>query len=204
MVIGAVMKAAILAVVGAMVLGVLVLGGWLMGTRNTLVDKDEAVRASWSQVENAYQRRADLIPNLVETVKGAANFEQSTFTQISEARARAGSIQATPELLEDPAKFRQFEEAQRQLGAGLSRLLATAEAYPDLKANANFRDLQAQLEGTENRIAVERRRFNETVSAFNVSVRRFPGSLAAALFGFSQKSYFQADAGAEQAPQVKF
>ncbi len=194
------MKLGLIAIVVALVLG----GVWLMGTRNSLVSKDEEVRRAWSQVENVYQRRMDLIPNLVETVKGAAAFEQSTFTGLAEARARAGSIQVTPELLDDPEKFRQFEEAQRQLGAGLSRLMVAVEAYPELKANANFQNLQSQIEGTENRISVERKRFNDAVSTYNVSVRQFPGSFAAGMFGFREKPYFQSDAAAKEAPKVKF
>ncbi len=189
----------------AIVVAILILGGaWLIGVRNSLVKKDEAVRNSWGQVENVYQRRSDLVPNLVETVKGAAKFEQQTFTDVAEARAKAGQITVSGDVLDDPAKFQQFEAAQRQLGAGLSRLLATAEAYPELKANANFRDLQAQLEGTENRIAVERKRFNDAVADYNVSVRQFPGSFAAGLFGFRQKPYFQAEPGAGEAPKVHF
>ena len=194
------MKAALLVVVGLVV----ALGIWMVSARNGLVTQEERVRQAWSQVENVYQRRMDLIPNLVETVKGAANFEAKTFTDVAEARAKAGQVRISAEDLDDPEKLRQFEEAQRQLGSGLSRLLATAEAYPDLKANANFRDLQAQLEGTENRIAVERKRFNDVVAEYNVQIRRFPGSLAAGFFGFQQKAYFQATEGAQQAPKVTF
>jgi LemA protein len=181
-----------------------ILGFWLMGSRNTLVTKDEGVRQAWSQVENSYQRRADLIPNLVETVKGAAGFEKETFSDIAEARAKAGQITVSGDVLADPQKFEQFQQAQQRIGAGLGRLLATAEAYPDLKANANFRDLQVQLEGTENRISVERKRFNDAVAEYNLSVKRFPANVVAGMFGFAPKPYFQADEGAKQAPSVKF
>jgi LemA protein len=185
---------------------VLVVGGgiWAVSTRNGLVEKEEQVRVAWSQVQNVYQRRMDLIPNLVETVKGAANFEQETYTQVAEARAKAGQIQISDQLLNDPQAFARFEQAQQALGSSLSRLLVAVERYPDLKANANFRDLQAQLEGAENRIAVERKRFNDVVGTYNVAVRRFPGNVAAGLFGFESRPYFQAVAGAEEAPKVKF
>jgi LemA protein len=194
---------AVIGVVGVVV-AVVVLGLWAMSANNTLVSLDEQVKASWSQVENTYQRRMDLIPNLVETVKGVAGFEKETYTQVAEARAKAGQIQVSADLLADPQRLEQFEQAQRQLSTSLGRLLATAEAYPQLKANENFRDLQAQLEGTENRIAVERRRFNEAVSQYNVAVKRFPTRIVAGLFGHSPKAYFQADAAAREAPKVQF
>jgi LemA protein len=175
---------------------------------NSLVSLDQAVRAQWGQVENVYQRRADLIPNLVETVKGAAAFEKDTFTAVAEARSRAGQItaQGADKLLSDPEAFQRFQQAQGQLSSALSRLLAVSERYPDLKATAAFRDLQAQLEGTENRIAVERMRFNEAAQAFNARRQRFPTVLIAPLFGgrFKEKPYFQAQPGAEVAPRVKF
>ena len=194
------MKVVLIAIVALLVIG----GVWFVGARNTLVAKDENVRGAWSQVQNAYQRRADLIPNLVETVKGASNFEKETFTEVAEARARAGSIQVTPEVLNDPESFRKFEESQRQLGGALSRLIATAEAYPDLKSNANFRDLQSQLEGTENRISVERKRFNDAVQDYNLSTRQFPGSMVAGMSGMRERPYFQADTAAQTAPKVNF
>jgi LemA protein len=176
-----------------------------MGKYNTLVKLDQSVDQSWAQVQNVYQRRADLIPNLVNTVQGAANFEKSTLVAVTEARASVGRLQinqnqapATAEQLE------QFQAAQGQLGNALSRLLVVAERYPELKANANFQQLQAQLEGTENRIAVERRTFNQTVQEYNTAVRSFPTFIYAGLMGFHAKPYFSAKAGAENAPTVNF
>jgi LemA protein len=163
-----------------------------------------AVDAAWSQVENVYQRRLDLIPNLVETVKGAANFEKSTLQAVIEARAKATQMVVSPEVLNDPARFRQFQQVQGELSSALSRLMAVAEAYPDLKANRNYLELQSQLEGTENRIAQERQRFNVAVQAYNTSIRVFPSSLVAKFRGFGAKEFFRADTGAEKAPQVKF
>jgi LemA protein len=171
---------------------------------NGLVKKSETVNQSWSQVENQYQRRSDLIPNLVETVKGAAKFEQETLTKVIEARASASQVKVTPEMLNDPEALKKFEAAQGELSSALSRLLVTVEQYPDLKANANYRDLQAQLEGTENRISVERRRFNETVQDYNVAVKRFPMSIFAGMFGFGPKAYFQATEGSATPPKVNF
>lgn len=171
---------------------------------NSLVALEEGVDAAWSQVENVYQRRADLVPNLVETVKGAAAFEQETLTAVIEARAKATQVTLSPEMLNDPQALERFQAAQGELSGALARLMVTVERYPDIKANQNFRDLQAQLEGTENRIAVERRKFNETAQAFNTRVRRFPTSLIASVTGFERKAYFEADAGAEEAPQVEF
>ena len=170
---------------------------------NRMVQMDEAVKAQWSQVENSYQRRADLIPNLVSTVKGYANFEQQTLTQVIEARAKATSVNINPENL-DAESIQQFQAAQDGLSSALSRLMVVVEQYPDLKANQNFLDLQAQLEGTENRIAVERRRFNETTQNYNTYIRRFPQLIAASIFGFDKKEYFEATEGAETPPQVKF
>lgn len=170
---------------------------------NTMVQKEEQVSGAWSQVENQYQRRADLIPNLVNTVKGAADFEKSTLTQVIEARAKATSIQVDPSEL-DPNQIQQYQQAQEQLSGALSRLLVTVERYPELKANQNFMELQAQLEGTENRIAVERNRFNETVQDYNAYIRKFPQNLIAGLFDFERKGYFESQAGAEQAPTVEF
>jgi len=171
---------------------------------NRVVGLNESVSQAWSQVENVYQRRADLIPNLVETVKGAANFEQETLTQVIEARAKATSIQVTPETLNDPAALQKFQAAQDELSGALSRLLVSVERYPDLKANANFLSLQEQLEGSENRIAVERLRFTETVQSYNSAVKRFPMNMLAGMFGFQPKAYFEAAEGAEQAPKVSF
>lgn len=170
---------------------------------NTMVAQDENVKAKWAQVENVYQRRADLIPNLVTTVKGAANFEKETLTQVVEARAKASSMVIDPSNL-TPEAIEQFQAAQGQLTGSLSRLMATVEAYPELKANQNFLELQAQLEGTENRITVERRAFNEATQQYNTTVRTFPNNLMAGIFGFKQKGLFQAEAGAEKVPEVQF
>jgi len=184
-----------------------VLGGifvWGIGINNGLVQKQVAVDAGWAQVENVYQRRADLIPNLVETVKGAANFEKGTLQAVIDARARATQMVVSPEVLNDPAKFRQFQQVQGELSGALSRLMAVAEAYPDLKANRNYLELQSQLEGTENRIAQERQRFNTTVQAYNTAIRVFPASLVASFRDFGKKEFFAADPGADKVPQVKF
>jgi len=184
-----------------------VLGGifvWGVGINNGLVQKQIAVDAGWAQVENVYQRRADLIPNLVETVKGAANFEKGTLQAVIDARARATQMVVSPEVLNDPAKFRQFQQVQGELSGALSRLMAVAEAYPDLKANRNYLELQSQLEGTENRIAQERQRFNATVQTYNTAIRVFPASLVASFRDFGKKEFFQAEAGADKVPQVKF
>ena len=170
---------------------------------NRLVEQDENIAQQWAQVENAYQRRADLIPNLVNTVKGYADFEQETLTQVIEARSKATSVNINPEDL-DPEAIAKFEAAQGQLSSALSRLLVTVERYPDLKANQNFLELQAQLEGTENRIAFERKKFNDVVSEYNKSVRKFPRNIVAAIFGFDRKGYFESETGAEEAPQVEF
>lgn len=183
---------------------VLVVGLLVGGVYNRLVGLNEGVDSAWAQVENVYQRRADLIPNLVETVKGAADFEQSTFREVTEARARASQIVMSPELMNDPARFRQFQQAQGELSGALSRLLVTVENYPQLTATQAFRDLQSQIEGTENRIAVERRRFNEAVQGYNTAIRVFPASMMAGVFGFRAKAFFEADAGADRAPKVEF
>jgi len=175
-----------------------------VGGYNGLVKKNEAVSTAWGQVENVYQRRADLIPNLVETVKGAAKFEQETLTKVIEARASASQVKLTPEMLNDPQAMQKFEAAQSELSGALSRLLVTVEQYPELKANANYMALQEQLEGTENRIAVERRRFNEVAQDYNTAVKRFPMNFLAGMFGFTPKAYFQSQPGAEKAPEVKF
>jgi LemA protein len=200
------MKAMMGCGVVALILIVLV-GGlfvWGVGVNNGLVRNQVAVDAAWSQVENVYQRRLDLIPNLVETVKGASNFEKGTLQAVIEARAKATQMVISPEVLNDPAKFRQFQQVQGELSGALSRLMAVAEAYPDLKANQNYLELQSQLEGTENRISQERQRFNTTVQTYNTAIRVFPASLVASFRGFGQKEFFSADAGAEKPPQVKF
>lgn len=168
-----------------------------------MVKLDENVKSKWAQVENAYQRRADLIPNLVTTVKGAAEFEQETLTQVVEARAKATSVNINADNL-TPDNIAQYQAAQNALGQSLGRLLATVEAYPDIKANQNFLELQAQLEGTENRISVERRAFNEATQQYNSTVRKFPNNIMAGIFGFEQKGYFQADDGASEVPQIEF
>ena len=190
-------------------IGVLVvLGLGLISSYNGLVSLDQGVRAQWGQVENVYQRRSDLIPNLVETVKGAAAFEKETFTKVAEARAKVVQISGAglDKILADPEAFKRFQQAQGELSSALSRLMAVSERYPDLKATAAFRDLQAQLEGTENHIAVERMRFNEAAQAFNTKRNHFPTVLFASVFGsrFQEKPYFQAQPGAEVAPKVKF
>jgi LemA protein len=193
-----------LSIAGGVLLFVIILIMWGVGIYNNLVTLNETVNQSWSQVENQYQRRADLIPNLVSTVKGYANFEKSVLTQVTEARASVGGVKMTKEILDDPAAFQKFQAAQGQLSGALSRLLVTVENYPDLKANENFLQLQAQLEGTENRISVERRRFNETVQSYNTTIKRFPNVIFANIFGFRDKQYFKATAGAETAPKVDF
>jgi LemA protein len=194
--------------VGAILLLLLIFGGSIGGSYNSLVQLDQATQAQWAQVQNAYQRRADLVPNLVATVKGAANFEQSTMTAVTEARARVGQVTpaATEDILKDPAAFQRYQQAQAGLSSALGRLIAVSENYPQLKATANFRDLQAQLEGTENRITVERQRFNEAAQAFNTRRNSFPLVLIAGFFGdrFATKPYFTAQPGSEKAPEVKF
>src|SRR5215510_9526385 len=191
-----------LGVIGAIVLIVLIFGGMIAGTYNSLVSLDQGAQAQWAQVENVYQRRADLVPNLVASVKGAANFEQSTLTAVTEARSRVGQVTqgAVENIARDPQAFQRFQQAQDGLSSALSRLMVVAERYPELKATQNFRDLQAQLEGTENRIAVERMRFNETAQAFNTRRDSFPTVLIAGFFGarFQEKPYFKALAGAER------
>ena len=183
-------------------LAILIIYG--IGVNNRFVTAEESVESAWAQVENQYQRRADLIPNLVNTVQGAADFEQETLQSVIEARSRATSINLQANDLNDPAKIQQFQAAQEQLSGALSRLLVSVERYPELKANANFRDLQAQLEGTENRIATERKRFNDTARQYNTEIRKFPGSLIASITGFDRKAYFEANEGAEQPPLVDF
>ncbi|HEV2262515.1 MAG TPA: LemA family protein [Candidatus Rubrimentiphilum sp.] len=180
----------------------------MIGSYNGLVSMSQAVDAQWGQVQNVYQRRADLVPNLVATVKGAANFEKSTYIAVAQARASVGQIspQVVQNAVNDPKAMAQYEAAQNNLGSALSRLLVVVENYPELKANENFLTLQAQLEGTENRIAVERRRYNEVAQTFNTRRNTFPTVLYANLFGskFNNKAYFQAQPGAQTAPKVNF
>jgi len=176
---------------------------WGVGKYNGFVKADEQVSNQWANVESQYQRRMDLIPNLVNTVKGYADFEQETLTQVIEARAKATSVTIDPSNL-SPQSIAQYQAVQDELSGALSRLLVTIERYPDLKANQNFLALQDQLEGTENRIAVERRKFNETVRSFNTSIRRFPASLIASITNFEQKGYFKSAEGSETAPEVTF
>jgi LemA protein len=203
-------------VVVAIAVLAVVLGFSCASSYNRLVRLDQAVQAQWAQVENVYQRRADLVPNLVETVKGAAKFERETMIAVTEARAQVGRVQnpasggppgaAAPSIPNDPAAFERFQRAQDQLSSALSRLLVVSERYPDLKATANFRELQAQLEGTENRISVERMRFNQVAQEFNTARNSFPTTLIAGMFGsrFAEKAYFKAQAGAATAPHVQF
>ncbi len=190
---------------GLLLVALAILGITVMGSYNSLNSLNQAVEAQWGQVENVYQRRADLVPNLVATVKGAAAFEKETFTAVTEARAKVGQI-STGKAPSDPASLARFQQAQEGLGSALSRLMVVVEKYPDLKATQNFRDLQAQLEGTENRIAVERMRFNQAAQAFNTRRNSFPTVLIAGFFGdrFRDKVYFKSQAGAEQAPKVTF
>jgi LemA protein len=188
---------------GLLIVALLVIG-WGTGIYNGLVRSRESVNTAWSQVENVYQRRLDLIPNLVETVKGVANFERETYTAVTEARAKAGQMRINAEDLDNPETLRRFEAMQGQLTSALSRLFAVAENYPQLKANQNFLELQSQLEGTENRIAVERRRFNEVAQEYNTRVATVPTSLIAGMLGFRPRPYFQAAEGAERAPRVQF
>ncbi len=199
------MKRRGLLILAVVVLLLVVLGGSCVSTYNSLVTLDQAVEGQWAQVENAYQRRADMIPNVVEVVKGAAAHERETLEAVTQARAQVGSI-SIGDAARDPAALKRFQAAQDQLGSALSRLIAVSEAYPQLRANENFLALQSQLEGTENRITVERQRFNEAAREFNVKRDTFPTVVFAGFFGerFKSKAYFSASAGAEQAPQVKF
>lgn len=170
---------------------------------NSMVSLDESVKSQWAQVQNQYQRRSDLIPNLVNTVKGYANFEQETLTKVIEARAKATSVNVDPSKL-TPESIQQFQAAQGQLTQSLGRLLVSVEKYPELKANENFLELQSQLEGTENRITIARQAFNEVTQQYNSKIRTFPNNLTASMFGFTPKGYFQAEAGTEKAPKVEF
>lgn len=189
--------------IGAILLIVILLFAGGCSSYNGMVDADQAVSKQWGQVESQYQRRSDLIPNLVSTVKGYAAHESSTLEKVTEARAKAGSITLTADEL-TPENMARFQQAQNELSGALKSLLAVSEAYPDLKANENFLDLQKQLEGTENRIATERMRFNEAVEKYNLKVLRFPGNIWAGIFGFDRKDMFKADEGAQNAPKVSF
>jgi LemA protein len=189
---------------GVVILLVLIVGGCAVGINNRLVGLEQNVNEKWAQVQNVYQRRADLIPNLVETVKGFAAQERTVLTEVVEARAKATSVQLTPEALNDPRALERFQAAQGQLSGALSRLLVTVERYPELKSNQNFLQLQSQLEGTENRIAVERRRFNEAVREYNTARNRFPDRLLAGMLGFQPKAFFEATPDAATPPKVKF
>jgi LemA protein len=190
-------------VIGVLVILALIVYGSIKNTYNKMVQMEQNVEAQWSNVENVYQRRADLIPNLVNTVKGYADFEQETLQRVIEARSKATSTNINAENL-SPEKLQQFQQNQSALSSALSRLMVVVERYPNLKANENFKQLQAQLEGTENRISVERRRFNEAARSYNTYVNQFPQKLYANLFDFEEKAYFEADEGAEEAPTVEF
>jgi LemA protein len=198
------MKKALLITLGIIVLTVLFGALMFGGVYNNLVTKEEGVTSAWAQVENVYQRRSDLVPNLVATVKGYAAHEKETLQNVVEARAKVSKLNVAPEMLNNPADLAKFQEAQTQLTSALSRLMVVVEQYPDLKASQNFLMLQTQLEGTENRITVERRRFNEMAQDFNAFRRRFPNVVVAGIMGFKNKAYFQADQDAKTAPQVKF
>ncbi len=189
----------LMSIIGVIVLAIL----WFIGINNGLVQKEEAVKSSWGQVQNVYQRRADLIPNLVNTVKGYAQHEKSTLEDVIAARNQA--VKVDPKIaLSDPQKFEVMKKAQESLSGALSRLMVVVEKYPELKANENFRDLQVQLEGTENRISVERKHFNESVQTFNTAIRMFPQTIVAGMKGLTPKPYFEATAGADVAPKVDF
>src|ERR1043166_9102721 len=206
------MRIALLGCLGALILAVIILGGWFIGVRNNLVTLDESVNQQWAQVESQYQRRYHLIPNLVRTVQGAANFEKSTLVEVVNARARVGQVAAPSgppgagsALPNNQAQMEQFANAQQGLSNALSRLLVVVERYPELKANQNFLELQSQLEGTENRIAVERKRYNDKAQDYNTTIRQFPGSIVASMSGFKPKAYFQTtNPAANEAPKVDF
>ena len=192
------------AVLGAALLAVVVVALWAVGSYNGIVGKNEAVKTAWSQVENQYQRRADLVPNLVEVVKGSSKFEKDTLTAVVEARAKVGQVTLGKGVLEDPAAFKKFEEAQGGLSSALSRLMVVVEKYPDLKSTQGFRDLQVQLEGTENRVTVARMDFNNSAQTYNTAIKVFPGALVAGFGGFKERPYFAAAPEAAKAPAVKF
>ncbi|MDX2196161.1 MAG: LemA family protein [Cytophagales bacterium] len=197
------MKKSLLIILGVILAIVLILWWTFGGSYNNMVSKDEQVQSAWAQVQNVYQRRADLIPNLVATVKGYADFEKGTLTAVIEARAKATSININPEKL-SADDIKKFQSAQDGLSSALGRLMVISEQYPQLKANTNFLELQSQLEGTENRITVERQRFNDVVKDYNQYIRSFPQNMLTGMYGFEKKGYFEAKAGAEDAPEVKF
>ena len=184
---------------------IVITASWIGGKYNSFITLEEGVNQGWAQVENVYQRRADLIPNIVETVKGYAGQEKEVLIGVTEARAKmGGQVNVGPDVLNNPQAFQQFQQMQSGLSQALQRLMVVVERYPELKSDQRFADLQRQLEGTENRIAVERRRFNEIVQSYNTTIRKFPDAMFAGMFGFQQKQYFQAQEGADIVPQVKF
>lgn len=193
-----------LGILGVIIVLVIMVISWATSKYNGFVGLNEGVKGAWSQVENVYQRRSDLIPNLVATVKGVANFEKETYTAVTEARAKVGQMKIDATQLDDPEAFARFQRAQDGLSGALQRLMVVSENYPQLKANENFLQLQAQLEGTENRITVERQKFNQVVQEFNTAIKRFPGVIIANFGGFREKAYFKAAEGADQAPKVQF
>lgn len=198
------MKKALIAVIIVVAILLLIIGKGI-GTYNNIIALEEGVKAQWAQVENTYQRRFDLIPNLVSTVQGEANFEKSTLTEVMEMRSRmGGTVKLDESLMNDEAALKRFQEMQGSLGGALQRLMAVSENYPDLKSNKSFQELRVQLEGAENRIAVERKRYNETVKEYNTTIRQFPTNIVAGFAGASPKALFSADAGASQAPKVQF
>ena len=198
------MKKALIAVIVVVVILLIIVGKGI-GTYNNIIALEEGVKAQWAQVENTYQRRFDLIPNLVSTVQGEANFEKSTLTEVMEMRSRmGGTVKLDESLMNDEAALKRFQEMQGTLGGALQRLMAVSENYPDLKSNKSFQELRVQLEGAENRIAVERKRYNETVQAYNTTIRQFPTNIVAGFAGASPKALFSADAGASVAPKVQF
>ena len=198
------MKKALIAVIIVVAILLIIVGKGI-GTYNNIIALEEGVKSQWAQVENTYQRRFDLIPNLVSTVQGEANFEKSTLTEVMEMRSRmGGTVKLDESLMNDEAALKRFQEMQGSLGGALQRLMAVSENYPDLKSNKSFQELRVQLEGAENRIAVERKRYNETVQAYNTTIRQFPTNLVAGFAGASPKALFSADAGASTAPKVQF
>jgi LemA protein len=198
------MKKVWLGCLGIVVIAALIAVFTVSGTYNDIVAREQAVNAQWAKVESSYQRRADLVPNLVNTVKGYAAHEKETLEAVTASRAQVGSIQASPDILNKPAEFEKFQQAQASFSNALSRLLVVVERYPDLKANQNFMDLQSQLEGTENRINVERNRFNDAAQSYNVRIKQFPAVIFARMFGFQEKQYFRAATGSDRAPTVDF
>lgn len=198
------MKKALIAVIVVVVILLIIVGKGI-GTYNNIIALEEGVKAQWAQVENTYQRRFDLIPNLVSTVQGEANFEKSTLTEVMDMRSRmGGTVKLDESLMNDEAALKRFQEMQGSLGGALQRLMAVSENYPDLKSNKSFQELRVQLEGAENRIAVERKRYNETVQAYNTTIRQFPTNIVAGFAGASPKALFSADAAASTAPKVQF